>query len=76
MEDTQFSELTVDVHMRINGTRIMITIGTQPAASATTSSYCITNDPIFGLESEIDEDIATDDALDIYRDGGYIDVEG
>ena len=40
------------------------------------SSYRITNDPIFGLASEIDEDISTEDALDIDGDGGDSDVRG
>ena len=34
------------------------------------------NDPIFGLSSEIDEDIATEDALDIDGDGVDSDVKG
>ena len=54
----------------------MCTLGTSSAASATTASYCRTNDPIFGLAIEIDEDIATEDALDIDGDGRDIDVEG
>ena len=54
----------------------MSTLVTSSAASATTSSYCRTNDPIFGLASEIDEDIATEDALDIDGDGEDSDAEG
>ena len=51
-------------------------IGTSSAASAKTASYFIKNGPIFGFASEIDEYIATEDALDIYGDGGDSNVEG
>ena len=74
MEDTPLSELPVAVHMRRTSTRSVSTLGTSSAASATISSYCRTNDPIFGLTSKIDEDIATEDALDIDGDGGDSDV--
>ena len=75
MEDTPLSELPVVVHVRRSSTRSMITLVTSSTASYKSSSYCRKNDPIFGLESEIDEDIATEDALDINGDGGYSDVE-
>ena len=54
----------------------IIKFGTSSIYSATTASYCRTNDPIFGLASEIDEDIATEDALDINGDGGDRNVKG
>ena len=76
MEDTPFSGLPVAIHMRRTRTHIASTLGTPPSALATTSSYRITNDPIFGLASEIDEDISTEDALDIDGDGGDSDVRG
>ena len=76
MEDTPLSELPVGVHMMSTSTRIMSTFGTSSATSATISYYCRTNDLIFGLESEIDEDISTEDALDINGDVGESDVEG
>ena len=75
MEDALLSELPVAVHMRRTSTQSMSTLGTLSVALATTASYCRKNDPIFGLASEIDEDIATEDALDINGDGGYSDVE-
>ena len=75
MEDTPLSELPVDVHTRRTSTRIMSTFGTSSVYSATKSSYCRTNDPIFGLVSEIDEDTATEDELDIDGGGGDSDVE-
>ena len=70
MEDTPLSELSVAIHVRRTSPRSMSTLGTRPAASATTASYCRTNDTIFELASEIDEDIFTEDALDIDGDGG------
>ena len=76
MEDTSLSELTVVVHMRSTRTSSMIKFGTSSAASAKTAYYCIANDPIFGLVSEIDEEISTEDVLDIDGDGGDRDVEG
>ena len=76
MEDPPLSSLPVDVHIRMISTWIMSTLGTPSNASAETSYYCRTNDPISGLASEIDEDIATEDALDIDGDGGDSDVEG
>ena len=76
MEDTPLSELPVAVHMRSTSTRIMITIVTSCSASVTTASYFKTNDPIFELASEIDEDITTEDALDIDSDLGDSDVKG
>ena len=76
MEDTPFSGLPVAIHTRRTSTRIMSTFGTSSVYSATKSSYCRTNDPIFGLVIEIDEDIATEYALDIDGDGRDIDVEG
>ena len=54
----------------------MSTLGTSSAASETTSSYFRTNYPIFGLAIEIDEDIATEDTLEINGDGGYSYVKG
>ena len=75
MEDTPLSELPLVVHMRRTRTRSMSSLGTSSAALATTSSYFRTNDTIFELASEIDEDIATEDALDIDGDGGDSDVE-
>ena len=57
-------------------TRIKSTLGTSSTASATTASYFRTNDPIFGLASEIDEDTVTEDALDIDGDEKDINFEG
>ena len=74
MEDTPLSELPVAVHMRSTSTRIMIALVTSSVTSATTASYCRTNDPILGLASEIDEYIAAEDALDIEGDEGDSDV--
>ena len=74
MEDTQLSELPVAVHIRRTSTRSISTLGTSSAASATTASYCRTNYPIFGLASEIDEYITTEDALAIDGGGGDSDV--
>ena len=54
----------------------MSTLGASSIASVTTASYCRTNYTIFELSSVIDEDIATEYALDIYGNGWYIDVEG
>ena len=76
MEDTPLSELPVVVHVRRSSTWSMITLGTSSAASVTTVSYCRTNDTIFGLASGIDEDIATEDALDIDGNGGDSYVKG
>ena len=52
----------------------MSILGTSFATLATTASYYIKNHPIFGLESEIDEDIANEDALGINGDGVGSDV--
>ena len=52
----------------------MIKFGTSYAASSTTESYCRENDPIFGLVNEIDEEISTEDILDINGDGEDIDA--
>ena len=60
--------------MRRTSTRIVSILGTSFATLATTASYCIKNDPIFGLESEIDEDIVNEDALGINGDGVGSDV--
>ena len=76
MEDTPLSELPVVVHVRRSSTWSMITLGTSYAASVTTVSYCRTNDTIFGLVSEIDEDTATEDELDIDGGGGDSNIEG
>ena len=76
MEDTPLSELTVVVYMRSTRTRSMIKFGTSYAASATTASYCRENDPISGLVNEIDEEISTEDILDINGDGGDRDIKG
>ena len=76
MEDIPLSQSPVSVNMRNTSTRSMITLVTSSTASYKSSSYCRKNDPIFGLESEIDEDIATEDALVIDDDGGDSDVEG
>ena len=76
MEDTPLSELPVAVYVSRKSTQIMSTLGTSPAASSTTVSFCRTNDPIFGLTSEIDEGIATEYALDIKGGGGDSDVKG
>ena len=76
MEDTPLSELPVAVYLSRTSTQIMSTLGTSPAASSTTVSFCRTNDPIFGLTSEIDEGIATEYALDINGGGGDSDVKG
>ena len=54
----------------------MSTLGTSSANSVTTASYCRTNDTIFILASDIDEDIANEDAMEIYGDGGDRDVKG
>ena len=54
----------------------MSTFGTSSATLVTTESYCRTNDTIFELESDIDEDISTEDALIIDDDGGDRTVEG
>ena len=62
--------------MRRTITRSVSTLGTSSAALSTTVSYCITNDPIFGLASEIDKDIDNEDALDIDGDGVDSNVEG
>ena len=75
MENTPFSELPVAVYMRGIGTRSMSTLGASSNASYTTASNCRTNDPIFVLASEIDEDITTEYALEIYGDGGDSDVK-
>ena len=56
--------------MRRTITGSVSTLGKSSNASATTSSYCRTNDPIFVLASEIDEDITTEYALDIDVGGG------
>ena len=75
MEDTPLSELPVVVHVRRSSTRSMITLVTSSAASVTTASYCRKNNIIFELASEIDEDIVTEDALDIDGNGGDSDVK-
>ena len=49
---------------------------TSYTASVITASYCRKNYTIFELESDIDEDITTEDALDINGDEGNSDVEG
>ena len=74
MEDTTLPELPVAVHVSGNSTRSMSTLVTPSAAPVTTASYCIKDYTIFELASEIDEVIATEDALDIDGDGGYSDV--
>ena len=76
MESTPLSELLVAVHVRRSSTHIMNTLGTSSAASVTTSLYCRTNDTIFELESDIDEYVATEDALDIDGYGGDRNAEG
>ena len=76
MEDTPLSELPVVVHIRRTSTWSRSTLGTPSATSVTTASYCRTNDHIFGLASEIDKDVSTEDAPDIYGDGGDSDIEG
>ena len=76
MEDIPLSGLPVAVHMRRTSTQSMIKLVTSSAASATTAFYCRRKYPIFVLASEIDEDISTEDALDIDDDGGDSDVEG
>ena len=76
MEDTPLSELPVAVYVSRTSTQIMITLGTSSAASSTPVSFCKTNDPIFGLTSEIDEGISTEYALDINGGGGDSDVKG
>ena len=56
----------------------MIKLGASSTASITTAPSCRTSgyDTIFELVSNIDEDIATEDALKIDGDGGDSDVEG
>ena len=76
MEDTPLSGLPVAVYASSTSTQIMITLGTSSAASSTTVSFCRTNDPIFGLTSEIDEGIVTEYALDINGGGGDGNVKG
>ena len=75
MVDTLFSELQEAIHVMMSSTWIMITLGTSSVASVITESNWITNDTIFELASEIDEDISTEYALDVDGDGGDSDVE-
>ena len=62
--------------MRKTSTWRMSTLGKFSSTSVITASYYRTNDTIFKLASKIDEDIATEDALNIYDDGGDINAEG
>ena len=53
----------------------MRTLGKSHTTSFTTESYFRTNYTIFEYSSQIDEDIATEDALDINGDEGDSDVK-
>ena len=76
MEDTSFSELPVDVYIWRTSAKSIGKFGTSSISSATTESYCRTTDPIFGLASEIEKNVATENALDINGDGGDSGVKG
>ena len=60
----------VAVHVRRTSTWSVSTLGASFAASATTESSCriSISDTIFELEIDIDEDNATEDALEINGD--------
>ena len=74
MKNTQIPSLPVAVHMRRTSTCNMSILRTSSVASVTTTSYFRTNYTIFELASAIDEDISTEDALDIDGDGGDSDI--